>query len=305
MGVLKHISSGKCVHLGLHAVAGRAPGCAVRLAHHAASKNHASLSWTGECWEARDLGSTNGTFVDGARIEPGKKVPLLRGAVLRFGSDQERWEIADDRAPAAVARSLVTGEARAAENGLLALPDEEQVLVSVVMDASGQWLIEGQDGSRRVARDEERIQVAGQEWEIRVPEAVPVGTTFKVKAGFRLATLKVRFHVSPSRYVRVEIVDGQETVSLGERAVFSVLLLLARTRLQDASRGQVPEAEQGWMHMVDLTEALRKPDGQINVDVLRIRDAFAKAGVEGAEGIVQRRLRELRLGTLQVEELKA
>src|SRR5262245_52726647 len=36
--------------------------------------------------EIEDVGSRNGTFVDGDRIAPGKRVPLEDGAILRLGS---------------------------------------------------------------------------------------------------------------------------------------------------------------------------------------------------------------------------
>jgi pSer/pThr/pTyr-binding forkhead associated (FHA) protein len=104
MGVLKHSSSGKSIVLPAHAVAGRAPGSAVRLSGQGASNDHASISWTGSRWEARDLGSTNGTFVDDSRIPLKENAPLAKGSVIRFGSKDEVWELTDDRGPVLLAR---------------------------------------------------------------------------------------------------------------------------------------------------------------------------------------------------------
>ncbi|UQA57423.1 FHA domain-containing protein [Polyangium aurulentum] len=306
MGVIKHISSGRTIVLAGHSVVGRAPGCVVRLTDHAASNDHASLFWTGQRWEARDLGSTNGTFIDGERLPSKANEPLAHGSVLRFGCDAESWKLIDARGPVVVARSMETGEVRAAEDGLLALPDPTNVLLSIVMDSDGQWLVETPDGSRRLARDTERVTLAEQTWELTVPPASTVAGTYKAKASFSLATLTLRFHVSrDEEHVHVEAVDGDEMLSLGERTIFRALLQLARERLKDAAEARLPEDEQGWYHLIDLTRDLAVEERSLNVDIHRVREAFAKAGIEGAEGIVQRRSRQLRIGTGRLEERKA
>jgi hypothetical protein len=68
------------------AVIGRAGGCDVRLAHDDVSRRHAVL-WreAGSAWIA-DLGSSNGTFVNGKRLtEP---VVLGEGERVAFGSSE-------------------------------------------------------------------------------------------------------------------------------------------------------------------------------------------------------------------------
>lgn len=306
MGVLKQIASGKTVVLAGHTVAGRAPSCIVRLYDHEASNDHASVFWTGERWEARDLGSTNGTFVDGARLQPKQNAPLKRGAVLRFGSDAERWELFDDRGPVVVARSVDTGEVRAAEGGLLALPDPTNVVLCVVMDSEGRWFIEEADGSRRPVRDVEEVTVGGQTWELTAPPASPVAGTFKAKPSLSLATLTLRFYVSrDEEHVRLEAVDDESVVPLGERAGFYMLLVLARERIKDAAEAGVREDEQGWLHVVDLLDRVRLEEGYLNVTIHRLREAFGKKGIEGAAEIVERRGRRIRIGIARLEELKA
>ncbi|UNO39402.1 DUF1707 and FHA domain-containing protein [Streptomyces sp. MST-110588] len=49
-------------------VIGRAPGAGLRLNHDTVSRIHAELRSTGESWLLRDLGSTNGTCVNGRRV---------------------------------------------------------------------------------------------------------------------------------------------------------------------------------------------------------------------------------------------
>ncbi|KYF57872.1 hypothetical protein BE04_20355 [Sorangium cellulosum] len=290
--------------LAAHAVAGRAPGSAVRLAEHAASNDHASVFWNGERWQVRDLASTNGTFVGTIRLDPGANADLERGSVLQFGCEAERWELTDDRGPVVVARALATGEERQAVDGLLALPDPESVLVSIFMDATGRWLLEGSDGSQRPVSDREELTVAGERWELTVPPASPLAGTHKTASSLSLATSTLRFHVSrDEEHVRIEAVDGRDVRQIGQCAPFYALLLLARERRRDAGRGELPEDEQGWIHVVDLARQLRVDEKYLNVLLFRARQAFASAGL--GTGIVQRRRREVRIATGRVEEIKA
>lgn len=302
MGQLLHRSTKRIVPLGPEAVAGRASGHPVLLTDPAASTHHASLSWSGERWEARDLGSTNGTSVDGRPLPPREKAPLARGTCLRFGSDEEVWELVDDGPPAAAARRLSDGEVRVAQDGLLALPSDEEVVVSVLLTAPGRWLVEVEDGTRRPARYGDRIEVAGETWELTVPAASPSASTYKASGGVQLAHATLRLLVSPGdKHVRLEIVEGAAVCKIRDRACFNLLLLLARKRLDDAQAG-LPEDERGWIHVIDALAPLgKKEETAINVNVLRARRALSAAGVLDAEGIIERRSREMRIGARRLE----
>lgn len=56
---------------GLPAIVGRAPTCDVPVFDPTISRRHAELTATGERLSIRDLGSSNGTFINGERIESG------------------------------------------------------------------------------------------------------------------------------------------------------------------------------------------------------------------------------------------
>ncbi len=62
---------------------GRAPGSVLRLSDITVSRFHAQLSASGSGWSLRDLGSSNGTWVNGRRVTG--KSPVHPGDQVRFG----------------------------------------------------------------------------------------------------------------------------------------------------------------------------------------------------------------------------
>ena len=66
-------------------VIGRAFECDVVLSHSTVSRHHARLVLSENILQVEDLGSTNGTAVDGAIVHGGTKRPLPAGARLRIG----------------------------------------------------------------------------------------------------------------------------------------------------------------------------------------------------------------------------
>ncbi|MGW1838352.1 FHA domain-containing protein [Streptomyces sp. NPDC002067] len=63
---------------------GRAPGAGLRLNHETVSRIHAELRSEGNGWMLRDLGSTNGTCVNGLRVVG--EVPVGPGDHISFGN---------------------------------------------------------------------------------------------------------------------------------------------------------------------------------------------------------------------------
>ena len=297
MGVLTHVESGRTVVLAAHSVAGRAMGCVVRLDDPLASNNHAAVQWTGERWEARDLGSSNGTFVNDVPVPLKQNMPLGLGASLRFGGEAERWALTDDAGPVVVARSVTTGEVCAATDGLLALPDPENIRVSVMLDSSGQWLVETSDGARRAARNAELIMVDGQMWELAVPPFSPVVGTYKATPSLKLATLTLRFQVSTDgEHVSLAAESNGHVVLLGERTCFGMLVHLARERRNDEVGATSSSGDEGWRYVADLVKDLNESEPNLNLMVFRTRRVFVDAGIEGAVSIIERRSGQLRIG---------
>ncbi|HNN91993.1 MAG TPA: FHA domain-containing protein [Pseudomonadota bacterium] len=63
---------------------GRASGCTVLTQDAKVSQKHAALTWRTSAWHVEDLGSTNGTTVNGTRISG--PMPLRHMDVIRCGS---------------------------------------------------------------------------------------------------------------------------------------------------------------------------------------------------------------------------
>lgn len=74
--------AGRKFALSTEATVGRAPGCGVQIDDARVSRLHARLFWHGGAWYLEDLGSTNGTQLDGGTVtEPTR---IKRGARIRI-----------------------------------------------------------------------------------------------------------------------------------------------------------------------------------------------------------------------------
>ena len=83
--------SGERVALGSATVGiGRLPSCDVVLADPNASRRHAEVRPSGQGWAVVDLGSTNGTRVNGLVVE-GDRL-LADGDVITIGATSLRFE---------------------------------------------------------------------------------------------------------------------------------------------------------------------------------------------------------------------
>ena len=66
-------------------VIGRNPECSLVLTDDYASGRHARVFGAPDGWYVADLGSTNGTLLDGAKLTPHAAQPARNGAVLTIG----------------------------------------------------------------------------------------------------------------------------------------------------------------------------------------------------------------------------
>src|SRR5262245_20260497 len=98
MGRLRAALSKQVSELEPEHLIGRSARSCLVIDHQLVSAQHAALRWTGAEWTLRDLGSRNGTFVEGVRISRSPH-PVALGMKLWFGSAEVEWELVDATAP--------------------------------------------------------------------------------------------------------------------------------------------------------------------------------------------------------------
>jgi len=76
----------------LPAVIGRAEDVAVRLSADYVSRRHCELLERDGAVVLRDLGSTNGTTLDGVQVAAGAEVPVASGSTIQIGGYRIRLE---------------------------------------------------------------------------------------------------------------------------------------------------------------------------------------------------------------------
>jgi predicted component of type VI protein secretion system len=84
--------TGRSVALAGELTIGRRAACEIALRDDSVSGRHARLRRRSGQWEVEDLGSTNGTFVNGRRVDGPQ--PLRPGDVIGVGTASWRFEVA-------------------------------------------------------------------------------------------------------------------------------------------------------------------------------------------------------------------
>src|SRR5580658_9867358 len=289
MASIRETATGRRVPLAPEHVVGRSLTCALRRVPRYVSAQQTQLRWTGDSWYVRDLGSSNGTFLDGARIASGEEYPVQRGSRVAFGDLEAEWELVDDGPPHVMAIPLDEGAPQIMDGELLALPSAEDPHGTIYRVGTGGWVLEQLDGSI-VAPDHFVVfTCAGN-----IGRTV-LGAVFSTE--LQLRSLELTFRVSlDEEHVSIQARGDGRSIEIGERAHNYLLLTLARRRLEDKEAG-FPDTSCGWIDREELANDPRMAPPQLNLDVFRIRKQFATRGVVDAAAIVERRPRELRIGT--------
>jgi hypothetical protein len=303
MATLRSLTTTQSLVLEAAHTVGRSGHSSLRIPASTVSNQHAVIRWTGECWEVKDLGSLNGTFLDGRRLKRGEESRLRPGAVLAFGPTEQRWELTDDEPPEVMAIPLEGGPPVRPVDGLLAIPSADDPRITIYRADDQRWLMERESDAAPVPlANGEIVEADGRRWRICIPDRV-APTAFNAEAVRSLKDATLRFVVSQDEEsVRVFVVDEGETFDLGSRSHNYLLLTLARRRLADAAREHA-EAECGWTYLDELVRDPSASETQLNIDVFRIRKHFAQLALADAATIVERRprLKQLRIGVPRIE----
>jgi pSer/pThr/pTyr-binding forkhead associated (FHA) protein len=301
MGILEELGKKRRRYaLGARCLIGRHPACDLRVNEASVSGEHAIVRWVGGQWELRDLGSWNGTFLDGRRLASGERVPLRAGAVVKLGAHAGGFMLIDAEPPVLLARRKKTGETRTASDAVLVLPDDAQPRAILFEDPAAGWVIEREnEEEREIVVDHDLVFVDGETWVIELPSSAHA--TWKGPIGLTLEAVALRFTVSrDEEHTEVAVLHQGRAIVLTPRSYHYMLLTLARARIEDAA---APPAERGWIDRETLCAMLQTDHMRLNVDVHRARKQLSDAGVYGANGLIERRPAsgQLRLGVEDVE----
>lgn len=277
---------------------GRSRACQLRLREHEVSGAHALLCWRNGVWEIKDLGSRNGTYVDGARLGEGLRVCVPAGTMLGFGR-RDGFELIDADPPSLHAVAVGAEERVVlAVGGLLSLPHADSPELMILHCNEG-WRLETADGLASVA-DGEVVGSSEGSWRVHLPEQLTPTRDAK-DAVLTLGSVKLEFCVDAAQKLAAfTAVRGDRSVEFKLRAHDRTLLALARVRLHDTT---VAPHVRGWIHQNMLIDRLGFDAGRLHVEIHRIRRQFAKAGIVDAVHIVERRrdTNELRIGVADLK----
>jgi FHA domain len=283
---------------GLHAdhVVGRSSRCELQIDEGYVSAQHAAIRWTGGGWEIKDLGSRNGTLVDGAPVEPGRYVRLNKGMALSFGRSTQTWVLEDDTEPRVMAIPLGGGAPVFVEDDLLAIPSSDAPEAVIVRGSDGSWQLERPDGVLTRIEHDETFLVSGGTWLFCSPNLIKLTSALEDRPSLRNAYLN--FSVSADEeHVEVTVGWAASSRHLGSRTHNYILVTLARHRLEDITAG-IPAAACGWVYQEDLIRELGTSSTQLNVDIFRIRKQFSTLDLSETAAVIERRPRtkQLRIG---------
>lgn len=301
MAMLVQRGSETRVALAAHVLIGRSSACTVRLDEPRASAEHARFEHRHGVWSVRDLGSRNGTFVNGERLPRGGSRLLAAGDEVMFGGPEATWVLSDLSPPVALARRLPDGELLVAADGLLALPSAEEPRACLALAEDGRWTVEA-EGTARLAVDGEVISLDGHAFVVHLPTALPVTVQAEEPAAAH-ESFEVGLRVSrDEETVEVSLRALGQVHVLSPRAHHYTLLTLARFRLRDRDAPGLSESQRGWVSVDELCRMLCVDEMKLNVAIYRIRRDIAAQGLPNAAQIIERRRgsRQLRLMTERV-----
>lgn len=284
-------------------VIGRAPACQLQLRDPRISAFHVELIWDGRGWNLQDLGSRNGTSVQGRPAAPGQTIALELGDEVTLAGSA-RFSLIETSAPHLIAMAP-DGEVREAVDEMLSLPSDDEVELTIYRACDDSWVVESADGTRP-ANEREPVFAGGRSWRLMLPTTIP--DTRELDQQWSVHRSQLRFLVSrDGEHVELELIAAGDTLALEPRAHLMLLLTLARVRQSEAEAEQLPSSEHGWVYRDELPKMLGIQPHLVNIWIHRARKQLAAAGVRDAATIIERRANgsQLRVGARSLTILDA
>lgn len=303
MAWLVNPASGEREYLAERSLVGRSHQCWIRIGDASVSKEHAVIFFDSGSWVVKDLGSRNGTWANGSRLQAGSSQTLGRESRLRFGDVDA--VLAGSDPPTLCARSD-SGSYEVARGGVLLLPDGESPQLSLIEVEAGKWVLERAGESERPLHDGDALYVGEERYHIHVPSLdarKAYQATLQSSEQLLLCDLCLELAVSSDgESIATRLRNGERLLDVPPRTAHQVLLVLAQQRLEDRNSG-VDDSESGWVYSDDLARKMGYDRERMNVDIHRLRQQFAALGVLDAARLIERRptSHQLRLGIERAE----
>jgi hypothetical protein len=278
---------------------GRSDRCTLRVDDDRVSRVHALLWWDDSAWIIKDLGSDNGTFVDGKALERGGRAQLSVGSELTFGLGAGSWCVLDVDPP--VSAALCDGgsaDVVTASGGLLALPSQDKPApdgprITLYRDVDGRWLLEG---NAKPLTDGALLSAGEQTYRLSLPRPSLQTRPLDGFVGHSIGEVELRFVPSQDFEhieLHVSLLHDSAGKNFGAHKHNELLWALAEARTRD---------EEGWVEDRELLKlAGIESRERLNTEVYRARQQFAVLGLSNPAQIIERRLqtRKLRLGSVR------
>lgn len=284
------------------AVVGRSSLADIRLCSRRASSEHAWIGWSAGRWSVRDLGSSNGTTVDGRPLLTRSRATLAPGSRLCFGGDEEAWLLSDASPPEPSAVLLGPQKYLWGEQSLLVLgavdEDEAEPEASVFLTEDTWWVDDGR--ALRPHESGDIIRLDSGYWRLLLPETRGTGDALTAGCDLDLTQLELCFRVVGNQVLSLTLAQGANSIQLQARAFLNTLWELAKLRVGS----EADSDSEGWISAIDLAHTLKCSPEKINVDIHRLRKLFQESGVHQAAQIVERdEAKRIRIGAQRIQTI--
>jgi FHA domain len=271
---------------------GRGPANDVVLSDDSVSWHHAQVWVEGDAAWIRDIGSRNGTFVNGqravsaVRLTDGDRLQIGASVVLTLSGaslDVVHWRVRHVEDLATGVRVLVRGPRfvmGSARGSDLRIDDWPLTAATLIVHENGELWLATAEGEREVAANEP-IDVSGRLLRVveRDSEHAPT-----VDTGVNPATYSLVTRAHPTDGASVSVTDpgsGREFVVTGNRGV--LLFALARQWVRDRE-AKLAAGQVGWVGTEELVTAVWGRGGgdvnNLNVLVHRLRGQLTEEGLD-------------------------
>lgn len=285
---------------------GRDPRCSTVLKGNAVSRFHARISWNGNEWTLRDLGSRNGTYINGRRQANEATKRIKAGDRILFGDTHEEYLFLEDDEPQSL---LITYDGQEKEiriplSHLLPLPSTEKPLCTIFCSKDDEFHMENENGEIVTIEHGQQITVDGDVFHVILAHQ-PNETPHTRSSDMLPKTdgIHLDIAVSPDEEsAEIVLYTGTEKLILQPRVHFYLLAYLARIRNSQTPKDMEPLSksngdEYGWVDCEVVCNDLMINREHLAQQVFRVRQDFKNHNTMIAERIIDRRLRgKMRIG---------